>query len=110
MTLEVSSFQLEEIRSFRPRIAVWLNFTPDHLDRYPDMESYRRAKLRIFENQTEEDFAIVKLGDNLPPLAAQTITFSASERGRGFRSARGRHPLPRDAGAAPGRHAAARPA
>ncbi len=89
MTLEVSSFQLEEIRAFRPHIAVWLNFTPDHLDRYPDMESYRRAKLRIFENQTAEDFAVIKLEDmpgviDPASLRAQPITFSAASTGGDF--------------------------
>ena len=89
MTLEVSSFQLEEIRTFRPHIAVWLNFTPDHLDRYPDMETYRRAKLRIFENQTIEDFAILKLDDTpaiVDPakLKARVITFSAVREGGDF--------------------------
>src|SRR5205823_7567936 len=59
MTLEVSSFQLEKIRTFRPAISVWLNLTPDHFDRYGSMKEYRDAKLRIFENQTEEDFAVV---------------------------------------------------
>ena len=89
MTLEVSSFQLEEIRTFRPHISVWLNFTPDHLDRYPDMESYRRAKLRIFENQTGEDYAIIKL-DDMPAIVdpdtvrARIITFSASRAGGDF--------------------------
>lgn len=84
MTLEVSSFQLEEIRTFRPRIAVWLNFTPDHLDRYKSLEEYRAAKLRIFENQTGEDFAVVNKRDPLPALKAQTITFSAYETGSDF--------------------------
>jgi UDP-N-acetylmuramoylalanine--D-glutamate ligase len=89
MTLEVSSFQLEEIRAFRPRIAVWLNFTPDHLDRYPDMESYRRAKLRIFEFQTEDDFAVIKLEDmpaviDPASLRASVITFSATRTGGDF--------------------------
>ena len=89
MTLEVSSFQLEEIRSFRPHIAVWLNFTPDHLDRYPDMQSYLRAKLRIFEFQTADDFAVIKLED-IPAfidpamLRAQVITFSAFRQGGDF--------------------------
>ena len=63
MTLEVSSFQLEAVRSFRPHIAVWLNFAADHLDRYATMDDYRHAKLRIFENQTAEDFAVVNLRD-----------------------------------------------
>ena len=89
MTLEVSSFQLEEIRSFRPHIAVWLNFTPDHLDRYPDMESYRKAKLRIFEFQTADDFAVIKLEDmpaviDPASLRATVITFSAARRGGDF--------------------------
>ena len=84
MTLEVSSFQLEQIRNFRPRVAVWLNLTPDHLDRYASMEEYRAAKLRIFENQTPEDFAVVNLRDDLPPLAAKRITFSAYAQGGDF--------------------------
>ncbi len=81
MTLEVSSFQLEQIRTFRPRIAVWLNLSANHLDRYNSMEEYRTAKLRIFENQTEEDFAVVNLRDQLPPLKAKKITFSAYQAG-----------------------------
>ena len=81
MTLEVSSFQLETIRAFRPAISVWLNFQADHLDRYASMEEYYAAKLRIFENQTAEDFAIVKLEDKLPPLKAKTLTFSAYSQG-----------------------------
>jgi len=48
---EVSSFQLEAIRHFRPRVSVLLNITADHLDRYPSMEEYAEAKFRIFANQ-----------------------------------------------------------
>jgi len=81
MTLEVSSFQLETIVAFRPHIAVWLNFEADHLDRYTSMEEYYQAKLRIFENQTADDLAVVKLGDQLPPLKARTVTFSAYRGG-----------------------------
>ena len=55
MTLEVSSFQLERVERFRARVAVWLGFAPDHLDRYATMEEYRAAKLRIFERQEETD-------------------------------------------------------
>jgi UDP-N-acetylmuramoylalanine--D-glutamate ligase len=77
MVLEVSSFQLETIRNFRPQVAVWLNLSPNHLDRYRDMDEYRTAKLRIFENQTGEEFAVVNARDPLPPLAARKITFSA---------------------------------
>ncbi len=81
ITLEVSSFQLERIRRFRPTISVWLNLAPDHLDRYADVHEYRQAKLRIFENQTAEDFAVVNFRDQLPPVPAQRITFSAYEIG-----------------------------
>jgi UDP-N-acetylmuramoylalanine--D-glutamate ligase len=77
MVLEVSSFQLETIHSFRPQISAWLNLSPNHLDRYPGVEEYRKAKLRIFENQTPEDFAVVNALSDLPPLAAKRITFSA---------------------------------
>src|SRR5213079_3219257 len=59
LTVEVSSFQLEAIRTFRPSISLWLNFAPDHLDRYRSVAEYRAAKLRIFENQTEQDVAVV---------------------------------------------------
>jgi UDP-N-acetylmuramoylalanine--D-glutamate ligase len=76
-TIEVSSFQLETILRFRPKVAVWLNFTADHLDRYPGLQEYRSAKLRIFEQQGKDDFAIVNAQDSLPPLNAQRISFSA---------------------------------
>jgi UDP-N-acetylmuramoylalanine--D-glutamate ligase len=84
MTVEISSFQLEEIRSFRPRVAVWLGFAPDHLDRYPDMDAYYAAKARIFENQTSDDWAVVNFRDKLPSLRAQRITFSAYVLGGDF--------------------------
>ena len=84
VTLEVSSFQLETIRTFHPKVAAWLNLTPDHLDRYNSVEEYRDAKLRIFENQTEDDFAVINLRDSLPPLKAKPITFSAYQSGGDF--------------------------
>ncbi len=77
MVLEVSSFQLETIRTFRPQVSVWLNLSPNHLDRYPGMQEYRDAKLRIFENQTASDIAVVNAASDLPALAARRITFSA---------------------------------
>ena len=77
MVLEVSSFQLETIRSFRPHVSAWLNLSANHLDRYPGMEEYRAAKLRIFENQTPDDFVVVNALSDLPALAARKITFSA---------------------------------
>ena len=61
--VEVSSFQLETIEKFRPYIGVLLNVTPDHLDRHPSMEEYIKIKSRIFENQTEEDFAVMNYDD-----------------------------------------------
>jgi UDP-N-acetylmuramoylalanine--D-glutamate ligase len=76
-TVEVSSFQLETISTFRPQVALWLNLTPDHLDRYRDMAEYRTAKLRIFENQQSSDYAVTNHLDDLPALIAKRLTFSA---------------------------------
>jgi UDP-N-acetylmuramoylalanine--D-glutamate ligase len=84
MTLEISSFQLETIRDFHAHIAVWLNFAHDHLDRHRSMEDYYAAKIRIFENQTAEDWAVVNFRDKLPPLQAKKLTFSAFVRGADF--------------------------
>jgi UDP-N-acetylmuramoylalanine--D-glutamate ligase len=83
LVVEVSSFQLETIEQFRPHAAVMMNVTPDHLDRYPSMMEYARAKGRIFQNQTSKDVAVVsaealewmcKAGC---PIRTRTITFSA---------------------------------
>jgi len=60
---EISSFQLESIEEFRPKAVVILNITPDHLDRYSDIEEYIDAKLRIFENQHAGDFLILNADD-----------------------------------------------
>jgi UDP-N-acetylmuramoylalanine--D-glutamate ligase len=61
---EISSFQLEGIIDFRPKIACYLNISPDHIDRYPDFESYFKAKNRIFMNMKEDDFLIMNYEDN----------------------------------------------
>ena len=61
LVVETSSFQLEAIEQFRPNVAIWLNLTPDHLDRHGSLEEYARAKARIFVNQTAEDYAIVSV-------------------------------------------------
>jgi UDP-N-acetylmuramoylalanine--D-glutamate ligase len=61
--VELSSFQLELIETFRPDISLFLNLTPDHLDRHRSMNNYGAAKARIFENQTEEDTAILNADD-----------------------------------------------
>jgi UDP-N-acetylmuramoylalanine--D-glutamate ligase len=61
--LEVSSFQLETIQTFRPKVAVVLNVTPDHLDRHRTFEAYAAAKARLFENQQPDDFAVLNADD-----------------------------------------------
>src|SRR5271169_6388765 len=73
VVLEISSFQLETIESFHPKIAVVLNVTPDHLDRHYTFENYAAAKTRIFENQTAGDFAILN-ADNAPCVAMAVKT------------------------------------
>jgi UDP-N-acetylmuramoylalanine--D-glutamate ligase len=89
LTVEVSSFQLETIKTFHPTVALWLNFAPDHLDRYRSVAEYRTAKLRIFENQTADDVAIVKAEEDLPELRARKITFSAYTNRADFRLSEG---------------------
>jgi UDP-N-acetylmuramoylalanine--D-glutamate ligase len=89
LTVEVSSFQLETIRSFHPSISLWLNFAPDHLDRYRSVAEYRAAKLRIFENQTDADVAVVNAIEKIPNLRSRTITFSAYVNGGDFRLSEG---------------------
>jgi UDP-N-acetylmuramoylalanine--D-glutamate ligase len=61
--LEVSSFQLEGTETFRPHVAVFLNLSPDHLDRHASFQEYAQAKARIFHNQTESDWAVVNADD-----------------------------------------------
>jgi UDP-N-acetylmuramoylalanine--D-glutamate ligase len=82
--VELSSFQLELIDEFRPNVSVWLNLTPDHLDRHRTMESYGTAKGRIFENQTEEDAAVLNADDpaTLPyaPKRPRVYWFSRKQR------------------------------
>lgn len=84
VVLEASSFQLEEIVHFRPDIGVLLNVTPDHLDRYPDMESYQSAKVRIGEHQNRDDVLLYNhddrwLSKNLNSRA-RLIGFSISQK------------------------------
>jgi UDP-N-acetylmuramoylalanine--D-glutamate ligase len=87
--VEVSSFQLEAIRTFHPSISLWLNFAPDHLDRYRSVTDYRAAKLRIFENQTESEVAVVNAIEKLPAIRPRTITFSAYVNQADFRVSQG---------------------
>jgi len=81
IVLEVSSFQLETIRAFHPKVAVVLNVTPDHLDRHKTFEAYADAKARIFENQRNIDFAVLNADDPTcvamaPRTKAQVFWFS----------------------------------
>jgi UDP-N-acetylmuramoylalanine--D-glutamate ligase len=82
--VELSSFQLELIQDFRTDISVFLNLTPDHLDRHYSMELYCKAKARIFENQREEDFAILNADDPgttpLAPTRPHVYWFSRKQR------------------------------
>jgi UDP-N-acetylmuramoylalanine--D-glutamate ligase len=82
--VELSSFQLELIQEFRTDISVFLNLTPDHLDRHHTMELYSKAKARIFENQREEDFAILNADDPsttpLAPTHPHVYWFSRKQR------------------------------
>ena len=73
VVLEVSSFQLETIQTFRPKVAVVLNVTPDHLDRHRTFEAYVDAKARMFENQQGNDFAVLNADDpTCVAMAART--------------------------------------
>jgi UDP-N-acetylmuramoylalanine--D-glutamate ligase len=86
LTLEISSFQLETIQFFRPAVAVLMNITPDHLDRYASFDDYVRTKAQIFRNQQPFDWAVLQsealgriqsLGLTVP---SKVITFSATDR------------------------------
>ncbi|MDD2318908.1 MAG: UDP-N-acetylmuramoyl-L-alanine--D-glutamate ligase [Geobacteraceae bacterium] len=70
---EISSFQLEGIIDFRPRVAVLLNITEDHLDRYASYQEYIDAKLMVFANQTGEDFAVLNIDDPLVAACAGNL-------------------------------------
>src|SRR6267143_1796132 len=78
--VELSSFQLELIETFRPNISVFLNLTSDHLDRHHTFEAYGRAKARIFENQTAADSAVLNADDpatrSLAPAKPHVYWFS----------------------------------
>ncbi|MFQ6617864.1 MAG: UDP-N-acetylmuramoyl-L-alanine--D-glutamate ligase [Fidelibacterota bacterium] len=84
--LEISSFQLERIEKFKPHISLILNITPDHLNRYANFEDYAATKLKIFSNQTDEDFLIYNADDELLrkviPVKSRSrlCTFSAIRR------------------------------
>ncbi len=75
IVLEVSSFQMERVDAFRPRVSALLNVTDDHLDRYPGLDAYARAKGNAFARQTDEDCAVVPVGD--------AVCLREAKRGRG---------------------------
>lgn len=82
VSLEVSSFQLDHIETFKPKVSVILNITPDHLNRYENkFENYLRSKLRIFSNQTTDDYLIINNDDqylqkNISGQLSRTYYFS----------------------------------
>jgi UDP-N-acetylmuramoylalanine--D-glutamate ligase len=92
LVAELSSFQLEAIETFRPRYALLLNISEDHLDRYPDMQSYVAAKVRIFENMTTDDVAVLNASDSqvmeaTAGIRPRRVLFSSAEvlaEGMGF--------------------------
>ncbi|HJV34776.1 UDP-N-acetylmuramoyl-L-alanine--D-glutamate ligase [Geomonas sp.] len=73
VVVELSSFQLEGVESFHPHVAVLLNLTEDHLDRYHSFQEYIDAKLRIFENQTADDYAVLNIDDPLVAACADKL-------------------------------------
>lgn len=84
VVLEVSSFQLERIEQFTPQVAVLLNLTPDHLDRYGLFEDYCAAKYRLFENQSSDQYAVINADDPVImkqpfPYKGHCLLFSVDE-------------------------------
>lgn len=79
VALEVSSFQLETIDRFHPDVVIWLNFSADHMDRYPTIEDYKRAKLRVFENLIATDTVVLRAGEEIGSPPAKRQTFSTEE-------------------------------
>jgi len=85
IVVELSSFQLEDIDTFRPRVATVLNITQDHLDRYKDITEYGEAKARIFKNQHRDDVLVLNFDDPLVRALAsralsRVVPFSRSEK------------------------------
>ena len=74
--LEVSSFQLETIVDFHPEIVIWLNFSADHMDRYPSLEAYKNAKMRVFENLDQGDDVVIRAGEDVGGIKGNVVTFS----------------------------------
>jgi UDP-N-acetylmuramoylalanine--D-glutamate ligase len=79
IVVEVSSFQLEDVHAFQPRVAVLLNLEPDHLDRHGSFDAYAAAKLRVFANQEPGDVAVVPRGFGEIPGRGRRAEFDADE-------------------------------
>ena len=84
VSLELSSFQLETVKEFHADVAIWLNFSADHMDRYSAIEDYRQAKLNIFINQSAADTAIVRFGENVGDLIAAQCSFASEGEATDF--------------------------
>ena len=76
VVLETSSFQLDNIKNFKPFIAIMLNVTPDHLDRYESFEKYLGSKMRIAENQNESDYFVFNYDDELVRNSSKSVQSS----------------------------------
>lgn len=74
VVLELSSFQLEAVKYFRPELALYLNYSPDHLDRHHTEANYKQAKFKIFANQQQDDIAIIDLDDSYLASLREEIT------------------------------------
>ncbi|MCJ7618420.1 MAG: UDP-N-acetylmuramoyl-L-alanine--D-glutamate ligase [Desulfobacterales bacterium] len=84
VVIEVSSFQLDTIDTFRANVAVLLNITEDHMDRYPDLDAYVNSKARIFENQRHDDTAVLNGSDPVVcslsgDILSRKVFFSSKE-------------------------------
>jgi UDP-N-acetylmuramoylalanine--D-glutamate ligase len=79
IVVEASSFQLEDVDNFRPRVGVLLNLEPDHLDRHGSYDAYAAAKLRVFENQGLGDVAVVPRGFGTVPGQGRRAEFEADD-------------------------------
>jgi len=103
---EISSFQLDTMESFRPKVGVLLNITEDHLDRYRDFQQYVRSKGRLFENQDNTDVAVLNRADPSTQslesaIRAQKFYFNVNAHGRGGVKLQGREMVCRVPGRAP---------
>jgi len=78
VVLETSSFQLDNIKKFKPFIAILLNVTPDHLDRYESFEKYLESKMRIAENQNESDYFVFNYDDELVRNSSKSVNSNRS--------------------------------